>query len=225
MLLDNDYKCELRNSVYFCAANTNQSLGLYQTLQERLRVVATTMASYRQDVPRSLATLTSDGRIGPTTALAAQVVLAAFHRLVPMPEPLLPILSDSATGEEIIRLVAQQADLVLAYIDDTLIKYPDIMRPQQLRVPQVTKRPGMSKAGWLAVGSAVIVTGGLLLVARSSQRASDGKNDRSQFLPPPTPDELAEMTAEDDESDDSGDENADVEDAEIVEDDDKERRR
>lgn len=187
MLNPNDYKCTTRGNIFICAANTHQALAIYQVLQDRLRIVASTMAAYRNDVPKSLSTLTSDGRVGPTTALAAQVVLAALGQLVPLPADLQPILSAQARGDEIITLVAQQADVILSYIDTTLTQYPNIMRPQQqMQTVPPAKKPKFPVAGWIAFGSGLLTVGGLVLVARSSQKASSGKEDRSAFLPEPT---------------------------------------
>jgi hypothetical protein len=205
MLNPTDFKCETRNGVFVCAANTYDSLALYRTLQDRLRAVSGTMAQYRNDVPKSLSTLEVDGRIGPTTALAAQVVLAAMHQLVPLPADLLPILSDTASGDEIITLVSQHADAVLTYIDQTLIAYPTILRPQVQVPPPAAKKPAISKAGWAAIGGGVLMIGGLLLVAGKTQKATDGRDDRSRFLPDPTDEELAQEAAEDEADEDDGD--------------------
>lgn len=197
MLNPTDLKCETRNGVFVCVANTHESLALYRTLQDRLRYVAGTMAMYRNDVPKSLSTLDVDGRIGPTTALAAQVVLAAMHQLVPLPDDLVPILSDTASGDEIIQRVSQNADAVLTYIDQTLIAYPTILRPQvQAPTPPPAKKPPISKLGWAAVGGTVLTIGGLLLIAHRAQKATDGRDDRSRFLPDPTDEELAAEAAD-----------------------------
>jgi len=206
MLDVTDYKCETRYGIYLCAANTNATLGVYNALQDLLRLVGGTMATYRTDVPKSLSTLETDGRIGPTTALAAQIVLAAFNQLVPMPADLLPILSDTSTGDEIIRVVARQADLVLAYLNQTLLLYPSIMRPPAPAAPPVApKKPKISTLGWVGLGGAVVTIGGLVLIGRGVQRATDGKGDRSQFLPDPTPEEQAAAAAEDAAAEAAGD--------------------
>lgn len=199
MLSSEQYKCETRNGVYVCIANTNQSLGLYSVLQERLRAVAGTMAAHRADIPKSLSTLEVDGRIGPTTALAAQVVLAALNQLVALPLELLPVLSDTAAGDEIIRLVAQLADGVLGYIDQTLTQYPNIMQPQVQPLaptpPKKQKKP-IPKLAWGVAAGATAMFGGLILILGRAQKASDGRQDRSQFLPEPTDEEAAALEAE-----------------------------
>lgn len=215
MLSPDDYKCESRNGIFLCVPNTNDVYSLYRVLQDRLRLVAGTMAAHRPDVPKSLSTLIVDGRPGPTTALAAQVVLAAMHQLAPLPTELLPILSDTAPGDEIIRLVSQHADAVLTYVDQTLTRYPNILQPQvQPLAPLKPAKEPITKVAFVAAGGATLLLGGLLFAIGRAQKASDGRQDRSHFLPEPTEEELAALEAQEaEQGDDDDDAGADAGDA------------
>jgi hypothetical protein len=159
-----DFQCSEKNKVYVCVANTQPSLQLYKALQTRIRQVAVEMAKVRPDVPPDLVTIEPDGRIGPTTAIGVQTVLAVLNRTVPLPMDLFPILSIQATSQETIARIASLADATLQYIDSTLINYPDAFKmPVTIQTVKVPWWP--PKAWTLMDKRRVVAAGGLVVVA------------------------------------------------------------
>lgn len=168
---DLDFVCSERNKVYVCAAKTSGALAIYKALQTRVRQVAVEMAKVRPDVPPDLVTIEPDGRIGPTTAIGVQTVLAVLNRTVPLPLDLFPILSVQATSQETIQRIASNGDAVISYIDSTLAAYPDAMKMPVTLVPfKVSWFPwgwnDVTKGRLIGLGALVVAVGGGVYVGR-----------------------------------------------------------
>lgn len=194
-----DFACSSLHNVYICKAKTPTATSTFIELQTRVRDVAAALAKVRTDVPPTLTTLVIDGRPGPTTALGAQMIVAAFNRTVPVPAELTPLISAGAGGDELIKLVAAQAAEITAYINGVIKDHPEALHA--LIVERVTKLIEQ-QANPLPLKTVLLVAGGTLLVigavyaGRKMERQRAGLEDQSHFLPEPEGDD------DDEESDD-----------------------
>jgi hypothetical protein len=153
--------------LWICVPQTQNALATVKDLQTMIRVISAQMAqSGRLDVPPDLTTLAVDGRIGPTTALGAQFITAAFAASVPPPPEVGAILERGISAEEAVGRVASAADALDAYFSNTLANFPSAVANQPTMVVQApVRRVPTAQAAVAGVGSVALI-GGLLSAAR-----------------------------------------------------------
>ena len=200
--LNTDFDCSSLHNVYICKAKLPTATSTFIELQTRVRDVSALMAKARLDVPPTLTTLVVDGRPGPTTALGAQMVVAAFNRTVPVPAELAPLISgEPLPGNELITLVARQAPEIVAYINDVIKNHPNALQALIVeRIQQQIVNPISLKSVAMVAGGALLIIGGVYAF-RKMERQREGLEDQSHFLPD-APDE----DGDDDEGEGEGDE-------------------
>ena len=179
-----DFDCSSLHNVYICKAKSADATSTYSELQTRVRYVSSLMAKIRSDVPPTLTTLVVDGRPGPTTALGAQMVVAAFSRTVPVPPELAPLIDGTPLpGNELITLVATQAPEILAYMEDVITNHPDALQALVVeRIKQMVVNPISLKSVLLVVGGTLVVIGAVY-AGRKMEEQRSGLLDQSHFLP------------------------------------------
>lgn len=178
--------CSTTNGVFFCMPKTPAALDAYEALQDRVRIVVSTMAQAGRQVPQGLTTLISDGRIGPTTAIGVQLVLAVLATVASTPTALAPVLDPTAAPDALIATIAANADDALAYIDATLMTYPDVVKqPTQTQiVTQVLKQTLLTKQNVIAGLVGLGAVGGMGMLLYGLHKRRDGRHDSSGMLPP-----------------------------------------
>lgn len=179
-----DFDCSSLHSVFICKATQPLATTAYTLLQKQVKYVATEMAKVRTDVPATLSTLVVDGRVGPTTALGAQVVLAAFQRTVPLPESLAPVLAPGASTEDAVTSVAVLAPEITAYIAGVLKDHPEALRALVVEKVIDKWKSRISLKAMLIAGGGIAALVGVAIIARKMERQRAGVEDGSHFLPP-----------------------------------------
>ncbi len=209
-----DFACDNLHGVYVCqvkagsmAATAKQAFVDLQTL---IRKVSSLLATVRTDVPPGLTTIIVDGRPGPTTALGAQMIVAAFGRTVPVPPALAPLVTAGTPDQDIIKLTAANAAEINSYINDVITNHPEALRALQVDAGAhaVANAAGVPQISLQTLG---LITGGVLLVVggvylfRRMEREHAGLDDKSYMLP------------ESDEPDEDDDDDEDEDDTSTVE--------
>ena len=206
---DQDFVCDTSKGIVLCSPLTPEAESAYKVLQLALaRLVA--------QIPGVRTKIDVDGVIGPTVALATQMVFTRMSQGHPEVARELGALI-YAPAEQAILGVAEHADALAGYIDKIITDDPNAVRspkPPPAPAPEdpvkFLKRI-FTKKRLLAGAATLAGFAGLAVVATASSARALGRVDRSGFLP------ASDGTDEtdDDDEDDGGYE--DVIDAEVIE--------
>lgn len=152
--------------LWICVPQNARAISVIRDLQTMIRNISAQMsAAGRLDVPRDLSVLTIDGRVGPTTALGAQFITAAFAAAVPPPASVAAILTPGISGQDAITQVALSAEDLILYFSDTLNNHPDALTRDPIVIIQAPpRRVPTAQAAVVGVGLLSTI-GGLLGVA------------------------------------------------------------
>lgn len=194
MLPPASYACSALDGAFVCDARTTESIDLYHRLGVRIASVLSQMQGAGWPVPILAQNFTPGRMIGAQAAVAVQTVIGSIAAqlsaygpqaagLLP-PPPLQSLISPGIAPEQIIATIASGPAEILAYIDQVLMRVPQIwtMRPPPPEaIPMVT--PSIfTLQGALALGAGIVTIGGLAWLAYSADQRLAGKIDRMGLL-------------------------------------------
>lgn len=161
-----DIRCQTLGRLWICVPQNARSIAVIKDLQQLIRNISTQMAAVgRLDVPKDLAVLDVDGRVGPTTALGAQFITAAFAAAVAPPPEVAAILAQGLSAKDTITLVAQHAEQLIVYFNSTLQNFPAALTKDPIVIiKEPPRRVPTAQAAVVGIGLLSTV-GGLLSAA------------------------------------------------------------
>lgn len=167
-MASSDFHCGLIGRIWICTPQNPRAMSVIKDLQQIIRNISTMMsAAGRLDVPKNLATLDVDGRVGPTTALGAQFVAAAFAGVVaPSPE-IKAILDPNLTAQQVINQVALNADGLVLFFASTLANFPKAISADPIVViKEPPRKVPTAQAAVVGIGLLSTISGLLASAAK-----------------------------------------------------------
>lgn len=213
-LLPDTYVCESHNGIVTCSARTESARTAFHALAVRIRLANEQLR--RAGATQPLVDPPSSGTVGAQLVLATQNVLGVLSLVAPAPEAFAALFNPSATPLQMIAVVGEHADEIMAYIDRVCMNQPDVFTraaavavapPPPLGVPVAEAAQRfftLDRVIGLAAGIASI--GSLIYAAHATSRRLNGRADRSRLLPlaPGEEDAYDDDDGDDDGGDDDG---------------------
>lgn len=199
--------CRFEHGVATCVARQPSSEVVYQQLAARMKTALGQLQAMGVRLPVQEITLGST--IGASMVIAVQGVVGLLSVIVPLPPSLQPLFDPNMQPPQLVAVVGNHADEIVAYVDAALLAQPDAFRvaagsaktaPQQpIGAASQALNALFTKDRLVAIGVGVGVIGGLIALARSSDRRLSGKVDRSRLFHDPN------AVYDDDDGDDGND--------------------
>ena len=206
-----DFACGEAGGVFSCPATSEKAKAIYGHLQAQLKALGTELTKARSDVPPNMLAIVPDGRIGPSTVLAAQYLLTTINRTVPVPPMLAALIAPTVSAQDAIKLTAINAEALNAFFIEIAKTRPAAFTTKTPE-PTVTKVP--SRVAPLLLKSAAAIGGGITLmiilaaITRKANRKAAGVEDGRHFLPPDQDDDDDDDEDDDDDKDEDDDDGA-----------------
>lgn len=213
MLPADTFSCSFNHGIATCVARQPSAEAAYKLLALRVKAGIGQLAQVGIQIP--VQEITIGLTIGAGMVLATQSIVGLISLVSPLPPALSGLFEPNAQPQQLVAIVAANADEIVSYIDNTLAVNPNAFQqavmtakappPQPIGAGSQALGALFTKDRMIALGTGVLVVGSLIALARSADRRLSGKVDRAGMFHDPN--------AVYDDDDGGGDDGDDADDA------------